>query len=190
MVSVGDPVPDVLLIDEAGGEASLPSDGEVLFLSGAFRPGVLESCRAWAGSPAVVVVLPDAPPIAKAWTLRAGPGMRVLSDHRPRGEVAGRFAFVPDGDDLGLRVRVADGRIVECASLQGALAAAAAVVPAPRARALAIASPSAAPASPPVPAPQAAPTAAATWWPAVAATVAWVVIAVGLAQTASPGAAP
>ena len=178
MVSVGDPVPDVLLIDEAGGEARLPPDGIVFFLSGAFRPGTLAMC---ADLPDVVVILPDAPPIVRAWSLRVAAGLRMWSDHRPRGAVAGLFGFSPDGDAAGLRVVFAGGCVVEVARLD-ALAETAAARPLP---------PLPRPAARPTAPLAAAPTAPApSWWPGILAAAAWVLVAVALAQTATPGAAP
>lgn len=194
MVKVGDSAPDALLIDEVGQEAAIPSDGTLVFLRGAFQPGTLSAGAELVGRPDLVLVLPDAPPIAKAWSLRVAPGLRIWCDHRPRGAVAGLFGFSPDADVVGLRVRLAAGRVAEMAPVASDAEPAADAEPA------GTVAPTAPAAIPPALGPRPAATAAvpppvttaagpAPWWPGFLATAAWVLVAVALARAATPGAA-
>ena len=155
-------------------------------------------CAHLRGKADVVVILPDAPPIVRAWSLRVAPGLRVLCDHRPRGAVAGQFGFPSDGDALGLSVVVAEGRVVARTLLAATMAAPTEAAPAEAPASLqpagAVESPvRAAPPAPTLadaPAAAPAPIAAASWWPGLLATAAWVLVAFALAQTAAPGTAP
>ena len=144
-----------------GGPVELPSEGTVVFLTGAFVPGCASACRSLS-SENVAFVVPDAPVVAVAWLAAEGLSIPVYCDDRPPGAVARAWGVT--GWGIGRTFELRGGVVTATARIMGQGVA------------------SDPPQRPPA-------TAGSSWWPGLAATAVWVLVALAISRMAGGGAA-
>ena len=115
-LAVGTSTPAGAVRNLAGDRVTLPREGRILFLPGAFLPLSARTCHALGMEDAVVVV-PDAPAVARAWRAAERLTLELHCDDRPRGACAAEWGCCDLEEGWAFQVR--DGVVVESRPIPG-----------------------------------------------------------------------